>query len=304
MQSPDVSVIIPCYNRKTIIGNAIESILNQEFSGTIEIIVSDDGSTDGSVDYVQQNYSNQVRILKKPLSCTQQGASGARNRGLRVANGEFICFLDSDDYYLKGYVQALYNVLKANQNLGYAYCRVIQSVKNDSGVTLSMWTKRKMKYLDRRYHVAIGAHRIWTGCIMCRKKVLDIVGFFNEKFRVAEDTDMWLRISEVSLGQFVDVSECVYCIDGFQSNQLTKLSSSLKNDDGITVVNQAISRNLKDASCDKLHLFFLYRTFYMLTSNQSTDLFSRIRRNVSVYIRLLLKMPKTMLLFLFSLLKK
>ena len=93
----DVSVIIPVFNRIGTIGRAIDSILNQSFQGKIEIIVSDDGSTDGTIEYIKDNYLNRVVLLEKTVN--EQGASAARNRGIKVANGEYVCFLDSDDFY-------------------------------------------------------------------------------------------------------------------------------------------------------------------------------------------------------------
>src|SRR5574344_344305 len=95
-----VSVIIPMYNSKDTIKSAIESVLNQRYKESIEIIVVNDGSKDGCEKIVEKmiinNQTNRtIKLINKP-NC---GVSSARNRGIKEANGEYIAFLDSDDMW-------------------------------------------------------------------------------------------------------------------------------------------------------------------------------------------------------------
>lgn len=88
-----VSIIIPCYNREHYISDAIDSCLRQTYKN-IEIIVVDDGSSDGSVDLIKSKYGHKVHLLEQK----NKGSASARNTGLLSANGEFVIFLDSDDW--------------------------------------------------------------------------------------------------------------------------------------------------------------------------------------------------------------
>jgi len=93
-KAPDVSVVIPCYNAERWVGRAIESVLAQE-GVTVEVIVIDDGSTDGSVD-VLRRYEDRIHWETDP----NRGACAARNRGLALARADYVMFLDADDYLL------------------------------------------------------------------------------------------------------------------------------------------------------------------------------------------------------------
>jgi glycosyltransferase involved in cell wall biosynthesis len=94
--SPKVSIIIPTYNRVAQVGNAIESALAQTFSD-LEVIVVDDGSTDGTAQMLREVYGDRIRYVAQ----TNQGVSGAWNRGIAEARGEWIAFLASDDLWEK-----------------------------------------------------------------------------------------------------------------------------------------------------------------------------------------------------------
>src|SRR3954447_14344083 len=91
---PDVSVILPVYNREQTVARAIRSVLAQT-STPLELIVINDGSTDGTRD-VLDSFGSQITIIEQPHA----GAYAARNRGLRAARGELIAFIDSDDAWL------------------------------------------------------------------------------------------------------------------------------------------------------------------------------------------------------------
>ena len=100
MEQPLVSTIIPCFNRAEVVGDAIESALTQDWQNH-EIIVVDDGSTDETAD-ICQRFGTSIVFVKQE----NRGVSGARNRGLYLAKGEFVAFLDSDDMWLPGKLSA------------------------------------------------------------------------------------------------------------------------------------------------------------------------------------------------------
>src|SRR6266540_1479939 len=89
---PSVSVVIPTYNRASLLREAIDSVLNQTFND-LELIIVDDGSTDNTEEVVHSFTDHRLMYLKQQ----NEGASSARNAGIQAATGEFIAFLDSDD---------------------------------------------------------------------------------------------------------------------------------------------------------------------------------------------------------------
>lgn len=108
MASPLLSVVIPSWNRAHIVCEAIESALSQR-TGRVEVIVVDDGSTDNTGSVLAQRFGSQVRLLRLPR---RRGPGAARNAGIRLASGELLAFLDSDDLWLPGKLDAELDVFE------------------------------------------------------------------------------------------------------------------------------------------------------------------------------------------------
>ena len=100
--APLVSVIMPAYNADKTIGRAIESVLNQTYSN-IDLIIVNDGSTDKTSEVVRQYYDTRIVLINQP----NKGLSGARNSGLEKVKGDYVAFIDSDDWYENDYVERL-----------------------------------------------------------------------------------------------------------------------------------------------------------------------------------------------------
>lgn len=105
--NPRVSVIIPTYNRADKVRNGIESVLAQSFEN-LEVIVVDDGSSDGTGQMLREAYGDRIRYFAQ----TNQGVSVARNRGIEEANGEWIAFLDSDDLWEREKLECQFEALE------------------------------------------------------------------------------------------------------------------------------------------------------------------------------------------------
>lgn len=106
--NPFLSVILPTYNRKYCIARMIDSVLIQSFKD-FELIIIDDGSTDETVDFLEEKYCDKrIRIVRKENG----GVSSARNLGISLATGKYITFVDSDDYLLDGFFEDIYLNLK------------------------------------------------------------------------------------------------------------------------------------------------------------------------------------------------
>ena len=110
---PIISVIIPVYNAGKYLEKCLESITHQTYEN-IEIIIVNDGSTDGSKNLCEKYAQKDNRIIL--INTENRGAGRARNTGLEVAKGEYISFIDSDDYICNDYYERLYNMIKATES--------------------------------------------------------------------------------------------------------------------------------------------------------------------------------------------
>lgn len=107
MTSPLLSVVIPTLNRARLVCEAVESALSQRI-GQVEVIVVDDGSTDDTASMLTRNFGSRIYLLRMP---SRRGVGAARNAGVRLASGELLAFLDSDDLWLPGKLDAELRVL-------------------------------------------------------------------------------------------------------------------------------------------------------------------------------------------------
>lgn len=106
--NPLISIIIPCYNAEQSLGKCLQSVVTQDYNH-IEIIIIDDGSSDGSAKIYQEFQQKDNRIII--ITQNNSGVSKARNEGIKKANGEYICFVDSDDWVETNYCSTLYGML-------------------------------------------------------------------------------------------------------------------------------------------------------------------------------------------------
>lgn len=270
-----VSVIIPCYNRENTIKEAVESVLMQSYYGAYEIIISDDGSTDNSLGVVA-GLSDKIRIITKPANCCEQGAAGARNRGIKAAKYDYITFLDSDDYYLPNYLNTVSKILDESPNLGFTFCRAKMATTDALGnVILTDWTRKRLSRLDKKYHVLFRAFNINTNVIMVRKSIMDNVGLFDTSLALGEDSDLWIRISSYSRGTFVDIYGSVYRFNA-SNNQLTEKVNYLSKHFAIKLNLKHIERILMSENKDKLSLYLAYRTILFLSLDNQKTIIRRV----------------------------
>jgi len=106
--TPLLSVVIPTWNRARLVCEAVESALSQR-NGQVEVIVVDDGSTDDTGNILTRSFGSRIHLLRQP---NRRGVGAARNAGIRLANGELVAFLDSDDLWLPGKLDAELRLLE------------------------------------------------------------------------------------------------------------------------------------------------------------------------------------------------
>ncbi len=178
-----VSVIIPSFNRAYCLPECIRSVLRQ--SG-FELIVVNDGSTDDTVK-VLKSFSD-IRVIHL---ANNQGVSYARNQGIEQAKGSLICFLDSDDLWEIGKLEAQVKWMQDHPECQAVYTDEIW-IRN--GVRVNPMFKHQ-KYSGDIFKQCLPLCIVSPSSVMLRKTLLDEVGVFDESMPVCEDYDLWLRIA-------------------------------------------------------------------------------------------------------------
>ena len=181
-----ISVIMPCFNAGKFLVEAIESVLQQSYTHT-ELIIVDDGSTDNS-NAILKDYENRITVIRQE----RQGPYPARNKGIEKCNGEYVAFLDADDYWAEDCLKELYDTLH-DKNCALAYCGWqnvgIPGKSGDPFIPSNYETPDKIETF-------LSAASKWPiHAALTRKSVLNEVGGFDENFKTCMDYDLWLRIA-------------------------------------------------------------------------------------------------------------
>jgi glycosyltransferase involved in cell wall biosynthesis len=183
---PKVSVVIPTYNRLSMLKEAVDSVLAQDFE-EMELIVVDDGSTDGTAESIKR-YGGRIKLFSY---AENRGVSAARNRGILHARGKYIAFLDSDDLWVKGKLKIQVAFLDDNPHYPLCYTDEIWIRK---GKRVNPMIKHA-KYSGWIFEKCLPLCIISPSSVMMRKTLFSRVGLFDEALPVCEDYDFWLRIA-------------------------------------------------------------------------------------------------------------
>jgi len=207
-----VSVIIPTYNRAGFLRECLQSVFLSLTSIDFEIIVVDDGSLDNTRDFVDSFNSSKIKYI---YQCNR-GVSAARNRGITKSKGEWICFLDSDDLWSKGKIEKQIERIEKTKTLwghtGEIWIR--------NGIRINQQKKHQKKE-GRIYIDSLPLCVVSPSSVIIHKSIFKNLGVFDESFMVAEDYDMWLRIS--SIYDISLVPEELVIKRGGHNDQLSKL---------------------------------------------------------------------------------
>ena len=183
-----LSILIPNYNRSSIISNAIESVLSQSYLAQRddwELIVIDDGSSDRSVELISSAFP-QVVLLQQDNA----GVSSARNTGLEYATGEWIALLDSDDEWLSHKLEAQFALLEQS---GLRVCHT-EEIWIRNGVRVNQMNKHK-KQGGWIFQKCLPLCAMSPSSIVIHRSVFEHVGVFDVALPACEDYDLWLRIA-------------------------------------------------------------------------------------------------------------
>lgn len=181
-----ISIIIPVYNRAHLVPGAIQSVLNQTEINW-ELIIVDDCSDDDINEVISEYKDERIKFFKLPFN---KGNAGARNEGVRNAKGEYIFFLDSDDIMLPNALNCFTEQYSKTPNIDFAFGGY-QTKNQTTGVTNEIFWKpsKKIPFIKEL--------KIGTGCgLFVRRNIFDNVGLFDERLRVAVDTDWLIRLDK------------------------------------------------------------------------------------------------------------
>jgi glycosyltransferase involved in cell wall biosynthesis len=190
-ESPVVSVVIPAYNAAWCVGKAIDSVLAQDFSD-LEIIVVNDGSSDDTAS-VLSRYAAPVRVVHQPNG----GLSNARNAGIGEARGEFIAFLDADDWWLPGKLSQQIALMRARPQLGFS--STAARVEDPAGQVINLWACAEWQDTFLAHLFQSNADVAGSGsAVIVRRTLFQQTGGFDPSLRSLEDIDMWMRLAAVA----------------------------------------------------------------------------------------------------------
>jgi glycosyltransferase involved in cell wall biosynthesis len=184
---PQVSVIIPVYNRYTLLERAVSSVLGQSYRD-FELIIVDDGSDVSLCETAIAECDPRIRIVRLDQNC---GVSAARNAGVKVSDGHWIAFLDSDDLWHRHKLQKQLRWLNLNREMAIMQTREIW-IRN--GVRVNP-PRSHEKIQGDLFKQSLDRCMITPSSVILTRALLDSSGGFNESFRACEDYDLWLRIS-------------------------------------------------------------------------------------------------------------
>ena len=242
-----ISVVIPTFNRISLVARAIDSVLKQSLN-PYEIIVVDDGSDDGTSEMINNKYKS-IKLIQQQ----NNGVSAARNNGIKHAKGDWIALLDSDDEWTE-------------KKLENQVDRLIKAPEYDFCHTNEIWIRNGVRVNQRKKHEKYGGYifdkcldicRISPSSVLFRKNILDHVGWFDNQLPVCEDYDLWLRITSEYRILFIDepliikygghddqLSHSVESIEFFRIMSLENLleKSELSRDNRILSIQMIIKK--------------------------------------------------------------
>jgi glycosyltransferase involved in cell wall biosynthesis len=185
---PKISIIVPSFNQVKFLERTIVSIINQNYLN-YEIIIIDGGSTDGSVDIIKKYQEN----IFYWVSEKDNGQTHAINKGLKKANGDWLCWQNSDDIFFENCFLDLAKIVVSNKNLNFVLGNLVLIDENDNVL-------KKIKYVKPNFHSIFHEGMVISNqCAFWNKSVHSKIGYLNEDYSFAFDFEWFLRLS--SLGK-------------------------------------------------------------------------------------------------------
>jgi len=191
--APRFSVVIPLFNKERDVQRAILSVLAQKVAD-FEIVVVDDGSTDGSPERVAEIHDPRLRVIRQ----ANAGEGAARNTGIRAASGAFVCLLDADDEWKPVFLDLVNGLIEKHSDAGL-YAVAYEVVEPDGQCyparIVTMPPMKEGGILSYFVSATLGAPPVWSSAVCIPRGVFDDVGYFREGVPMGADLDYWARVA-------------------------------------------------------------------------------------------------------------
>lgn len=238
-----VSTIIPAYNARRFIGRALASALAQKVP-RCEILVVDDGSTDGTREFVETYADRGVRLICRD---TRGGAAAARNTGLHAATGEYIAFLDADDEWMPDKLSRQLEVITARPGMTFISCRanLVDETGRDTG---DIYRGASPASGSEGWRTLLAHPCVATPSVLARRAAIMTAGAFNKWMPVAEDQDLWIRLA--LMGEIGYINDTLVLVHS-TPNSLSKAKIREQADYVLPMVISYVERNRDRMSADE-----------------------------------------------------
>lgn len=185
MSDPLVSVIIPAFNAERFIARSLRSVLDQTYRN-LQVIVVDDGSTDMTARIVRRHMESRLWYIRQ----ANAGPGAARNAGIKIAHGDYITFLDADDYYQAEKVETQVQFMSWTSRPRIAYC---DALHYESGRPERFYRRRGPRPSGNILPWLMGEPLINPNTVMYPRKVFEVCGLFDPTYNFPEEWDFYLR---------------------------------------------------------------------------------------------------------------
>lgn len=255
---PRISVICPVFNSITYVKKTVDSLFAQTLL-PCELIIVDDGSTDGTPEFLQAYVASlRTRVEFVLLINAHRGPGAARNSGVAHARGDWVAFLDSDDIWLPEKLATMTRYLRQFPEVNF-FCHHEEFVRDDDTSSVLAYAQGYQKELPlpvQLYQMNLFS----TSAVLCRRQLLKKYGLFDESLMSAQDYELWLRLSPHIHVKFVEEVLGRY-IERPGNITSGRVSSRLLNELRIAWRHRVLSSNI-GILLRLLRIFFSYGKQY------------------------------------------
>lgn len=221
----DVSIIIPVYNAALLLDRCLDSVFTQTKQYSVEVILIDDGSTDESIEIIKRRREANIILIQQKNA----GPAAARNKGIEKAHGEFLAFIDADDYWLPNFIDKTIEVLKANTCLVAVSTMQKHIIAGKEPSISPKYSKdcAQTIVLDDFFDFWATYNHVCTGSVMMRTEIVKRTGGQRTELRITEDLEFWAYLA--TIGQWAFIPEVLFVSDGgMVAKQIGWLEKNIK----------------------------------------------------------------------------